>query len=61
MYIVTVAFLQGLSTCILTIPPDRFVKKCYLMMVNEDRLGRTNSNWASELKELLFMNGFGYI
>ena len=29
------------------------------MMVNEDRLGRTN--WPSELNELLFMNGFGYI
>ena len=43
----------------LTMPSDRFVKKCYLMMVNEDRIGRTN--WASEIKELLFMNGFGYI
>ena len=29
------------------------------MVVNVDRLGRTN--WASELKELLFMNRFAYI
>ena len=29
------------------------------MMVNEDRLGRRN--WVTELKELPFVNGFGYI
>ena len=59
MYITTAerALKYWLKT--FTMPSDRFVKKCYLMMINEDRLGCTN--WASALKELLFMNGFGYI
>ena len=59
MYITTVKRALKYWLKVLTMPSDRFVKKCYLMMVTEDRLGRTN--WASQLKELLFMNRFVYI
>ena len=59
MYIATAKRVLKYCLKILTMPSGRFVKKCYLIMVNEDRLGRTN--WACELKELLFVNGLGYI
>lgn len=44
---------------ILSMSPDRYVKKCSLMMMNVDSLGRRN--WVTELKELLFINGYGYV
>ena len=40
-------------------PSERYVKKCYLMMVNDDRNGKTN--WVSQLKYILQSNGFGNV
>ena len=38
---------------------DRYVKKCYDMLLHFDTLGY--NNWASEVKHILTMNGFMYI
>ena len=38
---------------------ERYVEKCYLMMVNDDRNGKTN--WVSQLKYILQSNGFGIV
>ena len=43
---------------ILALPNDSIVKSCYLMMRNYCNNGRTN--WASEVKKLLYRYGFGY-
>jgi hypothetical protein len=38
----------------------RLVKKCYLMFMNfEDEKGQ--NMWATEIKNLLLRNGFGYV
>ena len=39
--------------------PERYVKKCYIMLVIDDKHGR--KNWVSELRGILFENGFGYV
>ena len=44
---------------ILKMGPERYVKKCYAMLVNDDKHGR--KNWVSELRGILFENGFGYV
>ena len=43
---------------ILALPNDSIVKSCYAMMRNYCNNGRTN--WASEVKKLLYRYGFGY-
>ena len=39
--------------------PKRYVKKCNVMLVNNDKRGR--KNWVSELRGILFENGFWYV
>ena len=43
---------------ILALPNDSIVKSCYIMLQNYCNNGRTN--WASEVKKLLYHYGFGY-
>ena len=43
---------------ILTLPNDSIVKSCYMMLQNYCNNGRTN--WASEVKKLLYHYGFDY-
>ena len=44
---------------ILHMQNDRYVKKCYNMMLHYDNFGCTN--WVSNVKKILYENGFGYI
>ena len=44
---------------ILKMGPERYVKTCYIMLVNDDKHGR--KNWVSELRVILFENGFVYV
>ena len=43
---------------ILALPNDSIVKSCYIMLQNYCNNGRTN--WASEVKKLLYHYGFRY-
>ena len=38
---------------------DRYVKKCYIMLKCYAEAGV--SNWATNIRKLLYMNGFGYV
>ena len=38
---------------------NRYPKNCYKMLTSLDESGR--SNWASNVRNLLFMHGFGYV
>jgi hypothetical protein len=44
---------------LLSLPDDSLLKSCYLMLLNQCNSGRVN--WASKIKEVLYMFGFGYI
>ena len=44
---------------ILNMSENRFVKKCYNMLLYYDQLGY--SNWVTEVRSNLYRNGFGYI
>ena len=44
---------------ILSMPDTRYVKKCYSMLKLLDDYGQTN--WATNVKQLLFSSGFGYV
>ena len=44
---------------ILSLPNDRYVKQCYNMLLIYDRNGM--KNWATNIKQLLYTNGFGYV
>ena len=44
---------------ILKMPNERYVKKCYLMMLNDDIHG--HKNWVSMLRHVLQSNGFGNV
>lgn len=44
---------------LLGLPNDRYVKKCYIMLKYFDQLGF--KNWATDIKEKLCQNGFGYV
>ena len=44
---------------LLSLPNDSLLKSCYLMLLNQCNLGRVN--WASKIKGILYMFGFGYI
>ncbi|MEW8548219.1 MAG: reverse transcriptase family protein [Candidatus Thiodiazotropha sp.] len=44
---------------ILNMPDTRYVKKCYTMLKVLDEYGQ--NNWVSQVRQLLFSNGFGYI
>ena len=38
---------------------ERYVKTCYIMLKLLDDNGY--QNWVTDVKNLLFMNGFGYV
>ena len=40
-------------------PNDRYVRKCYDMLYHFDALGY--KNWASEIRNILSINGFLYV
>lgn len=44
---------------ILHMPTHRYVRKCYKMLYYLDSVGQ--HNWATEVKNILCINGFGYI
>ena len=44
---------------ILAMPDSRFVKKCYIMQKLLDDFGHVN--WVTNVKQLLYRHGFGYI
>ena len=44
---------------ILKMDSERYVKKCYVMLVIDDKHGR--KHLVSELRGTLFENGFGYV
>jgi hypothetical protein len=58
-------FIETYKRCIrywfkiLNMTSERYVKKCYLMMVNDDINGKTN--WVTKLKHILQRNGFGNV
>ena len=44
---------------LLMMPPHRDPKQCYIMLRNQDDMGRTN--WATAVKSLLYRYGFGLV
>ena len=44
---------------IMKLPEERYVKKCYLMLINMS--GNYYFNWAREVERLLCQNGFAYV
>ena len=44
---------------ILKMPDERYVKKCYAMLLNMPN--NSYFNWAKEMENLLCQNGFGYV
>ena len=44
---------------LLMMPPHRYPKQCYIMLRNQDDMGRTN--WATAVKSLLYRYGFGLV
>ena len=58
-------FIESFKRCIkywfkiLKMSEERYVKKCYVMMLNDDVNGKTN--WVTKLKFVLRSNGFGNV
>ena len=44
---------------LLFMPEYRLPKNCYKMLIGLDNIGR--NNWASSVKYLLYLYGFGYV
>ena len=59
LYILTTIKAIKYWNKILHMPEHRYVHKCYKMLYYLDSVGK--QNWASEVKQVLQNNGFGYI
>ena len=59
LYILTAIKAIKYWNKILHMPEHRYVHKCYKMLYYLDSVGK--QNWASEVKQVLQNNGFGYI
>ncbi len=59
MYICTYKRVVRYWCKICKMPDNRFVKKCYNMLLLDCENGKTN--WASRVKHILYSFGFGYI
>ena len=59
MYIVSQKRVIKYWLRIVSLPDERYVKKCYNMMKYYDACG--HSNWVTSVRTNLYSNGFGYI
>jgi hypothetical protein len=59
MYIISIKRCINYWLKIIKMPNNRLVKKCYLMMFNDDIQG--HDNWVTSLRKNLQSHGFGYV
>ena len=59
MYIYTVKSCLSYWIRILKLPDTRYAKCCYKMLKHYDAIGY--SNWVTDIRCLLYKNGFGYV
>lgn len=44
---------------LLSLPKDRYIRLCYVMLKRSDSIGY--SNWVSDIRNNLYENGYGYV